>query len=139
MKKTILVFGIAVVALSSCSKDSSTTPDPVVKTKTQLIQQKWIMDKQYVIDFDGVSTLDTTFSYSGSGGDYIEFSTNGKAYTSFLGELDSTTYHIINDDSIKIDDVSFRITTLTETDFDLLSTDTDTDGSYEKVILELKK
>lgn len=136
MKRSYLIAGLLFTTLFvSCKKDDDTTP---AKTKKELIQQKWIVDKQTYIGFDGISDYDST-TYAGTATDYIDFRNNGFVYSSFQGEYDTLSYSIINDDSINIDGDAFRITTLTENNFSIYHYETATDHSFEKVWLDLKK
>lgn len=122
--KKLLLFAmlLATVAMTSCSKSSSSTPTLVGKWK--------------VVNSISISSGYTN-TYTGVSADYVEFKTNGTV-TSFVdGELTTTSYSVSGTNAV-IDDVDYSITTLTTSAATLYHTEGSGSSRYQ-VTINLRK
>jgi len=121
MKRLILLLILGVIFFSGCKK--STTDR--ITTQDQLLG-KWKVAT--ITEEDIVSGLPQTNTYTGQTADYIDFRDDGKVYYNVDANLDTFTYHILND-QLLVQDISdsFSIITLTSTNF----TERHTSGSYK--------
>lgn len=117
MRKSLLITGTAFVLFFVACGDKENTPQPV-KTRQQLIQQKWGLLTDIIREFDNTTShTDTT---TGATGNYADFNTDGHLYYyAGAGDIDTGAYQIINDDSIVVNGSGYTITTLSEGTFKL--------------------
>ena len=122
MKKLLLfAMVLATVAMTSCSKSSS-TPTLVGTWKVVNLVS---------------SSSGYTDTYTGVAADYVEFKTNGTV-TSFVdGELTTTSYSVSGTNAV-IDGVDYTITTLTTSAATLYHTE-GTGSSRFQVTINLRK
>lgn len=139
MKKAFK-FIISIIVLSlfiySCKKKDSTT------AVLQKVQAKWSIVR--IIDHfhdPGSIPADTTDTYTGVNGDYIDFRTDGKAYTNLGGSADTSGYTLSGDTSIIIaSGGNYKIQTLTSNAFTLYGREDDPSSlSYYEETINLKK
>ena len=99
----------------ACKKESITQP----KTTQEKMLGKWNLVSTVTNDFYNGSPHLTTYTWLPS--DYIDFRANGKAYGYNNGSYDTTTYGIIDDSKMWIEDAAYMydIQTLSETDLKL--------------------
>jgi hypothetical protein len=82
---TILISGLA---FSACKKDDKP------QTTLEKLQAKWTLNKQINhFVYLGNQQYDTT----STAGDYIDFRTDGKAYSKVAGTLDTSAYSLLTD------------------------------------------
>ncbi len=131
MKKTVLMIMAGVAVLSACKKSGSNT------TVQQKIVNKWgvesIVNNYY---YSGSTQTNTT---AGASGDYFDFRSNNMVYSKVGASLDTTTYSILNDQSVKIDVDTFQIKTLTDNSFVLYNKTVFSPTSYDETTLSLGK
>lgn len=132
MNKKLLIAGLSILTVfAACSKDDD--PSVPVKTKKEILQSKWLIDRQLF-----VTEPADTFNYTGTATDYADFKADGKVYISYGGEFDTLDYQFNGIDSIYIDGEDWLITNFTETRLSMYSFD-GTATDFEKVWLDLKK
>lgn len=122
------ILGLCLLALVSCQKDS---PEP---TTQQKISGVWKMEKAIDEYYRPVNTLIDTDETTGRDGDAVEFKDNGVVYIySKIDGDDQTTYEILSDNTIKIEDEIYTITKLTATELNLFQDHTEP-GSDERFV-----
>ena len=116
--KKLLLFGFATVLVFTACKKKTEEVVPVVpvKTTTEKIQAVWKVTSLVYNDF--YSNANHPFTQTGIATDYVDFRTNGKVYVQFgnpssASSRDTSSYTIVNDNTIKIDTDNFEIKTLT--------------------------
>lgn len=136
MKKIITSVAVAtllIFCLSACKKSSDTqTP----QTTLQKIQAKWQLENYYENDhYSGADHIKNTV---GTSGDYLDFRSDGKVYTSLFGYKDTVTYSLITDTQLLIDGVSkYDIKTLTTNSFVIYGKDVSgSDFLEEKITMK---
>lgn len=121
------ILGLCLLTLVSCQKDSA-------ETTLQKLSGVWKMEK--VIDeyYRPVNTLIDSDETPGRDGDAVEFKDNGvvHVYSKIEGD-DETTYELLNDNTIKIEDEIYTITKLTSAELNLLQDHTEP-GSDERFV-----
>lgn len=94
MKKLLYFFAVTIgfsILMTSCKKDDETTT-------TQKIQARWNFQKQINYENDmGVIYRDTI---TGSAGDYVEFKTDGKVYSSISGITATSNYEVLGNNKV---------------------------------------
>ncbi len=117
--KLIIITLLISMSFMACKKESTTQP----KTTLEKILGKWKLVTTVTNDFyNGSPHLDTIVWPAG---DYIDFRIDGKAYGYNSGSYDTSTYGIINNSKLWIDDVSYLydIKILTEADLQVYRKD----------------
>lgn len=134
MKKIITLSLIGMVAFTACNKKKTTDITPL--TTAQKVQNKWnlvmVTDNVYTGTTTTLDYIDTLAL--GVAGDYIEFKSDNKAYTSFTGGKDTLPYTILSDNQMTLDGDTFAISTLTTSQFVLTFRDRSTNPWYDNVI-----
>ena len=116
MRKVIFsILGLCLFALVSCQKDD--TPEPTTQAK---LLGKWKIDRIIEEYYKPVNTLIDTEETDGREGDAVEFKSNGVVYVySEIDGDDETTYQLLNDTTIEIEDEIYKIRKLTPTELNL--------------------
>lgn len=116
MKKVIFsILGLCLFTLVSCQKDDS--PEPATQEK---LLGRWKIDRVIEESYKPVNTLVDTEVTPGRDGDAVEFKSNGvvNVYSTIDGD-DETTYEVLNDTTVKIEDEIYKIRKLTPTELNL--------------------
>lgn len=137
--KKVLLFLMSAITLTfifeSCKKKDKITT-------LQKIQAKWAIETLIYHEYDpSASPADFTDTYQGVATDYIDFRTDGKAYSFFDGLADTSTYVLSGDTAIIADfSGTLKIQSLTDHVLKLYSKEDDpsTSGYFEETI-NLKK
>ena len=111
VKKTIYLFLATAAIFTACKKDDTT----VTKTTAQKVLGKWGVVSEVTVSYR--SGVATTYTLPGAATDYADFRTDGKIYFYVENKYDTSTYKIINNQSITIDADSAQIKTLTDNSF----------------------
>ena len=116
MRKVIFsILGLCLFTLVSCQKDD--TPEPTTQGK---LLGKWKIDRIIEEYYKPVNTLLDTEETPGRDGDAVEFKSNGVVYVySEIDGDDETTYEVLNDTTVKIEDEIYKIRKLTPTELNL--------------------
>lgn len=137
MRKVIFsILGLMMLTLVACQSKDTLEP-----TTEQKLAGKWKIER--VIDeyYKPVNTLVDSEETAGREGDAVEFKANGIVYVySEIDGDDETTYQILNDTTVKIEDEVYIIKKLTATQLDLLQdyTEPGTDERYVQRIYFVK-
>ena len=111
VKKTIILFLAGTALFTACKKDDA----PVTKTTAQKVLGKWSINSIVSVEYN--AGVGTPYTVPTTSTDYIDFRTDGKSYSSFESNKDTTTYKVINNQSIVVDTDTAQITTLTDNSF----------------------
>ena len=135
MKRLLFFFlfsAIAVFTFSSCKKED-TSP-----TTSQKVQGTWIFDKVYDHDVQTgfPEYRDTTY---GMTGDYFDFRSDNRIYSSMDGERDTVTYIFIDDSRMIIDGDTATIQVLNDTQFQLFGKAKQSPADYYEYTLFMKR
>ncbi len=130
--KFFLMMGLGITLFVSCKKDD---PTP---TTAQRVQGVWKLDQVIsYYQFGGFpAARDTTF---GLATDYVDFRTDNKVYSFVDGSFDTSTYTILNDNTLILDGDTAAIQTLTATNFNLFLSDYVNASNFSEVTIKLKK
>lgn len=139
--KKLLLFGFATALLFNACKKK--TEDVVPKTTAEKVQGLWKVTSLVSNDFYSNTNHITT--QTGIATDYVDFRVNGKVYTQFgtpnASNRDTSTYTIVNDNTIKLDTDNFEIRVLNDNQFVLYNKDpySTTPVAYDETTLNLYK
>lgn len=116
MRKVIFsILGLCLFTLVSCQKDD--IPEPTTQAK---LLGRWKIDRIIEEYYKPVNTLIDTEETDGREGDAAEFAPNGVVYVySVIDGDDETTYELLDDTTIKIEDEIYKIRKLTTTELNL--------------------
>src|SRR5215211_2346036 len=124
--KTICFFSLSLCILifMSCQRE----PDIQLRQKTtaEKIMGKWMLAKYTEECFKPISTLISSDEYNGTAGDSLIFKSNNQLYT--YSDIDGNfveDYKLLDDNTIRIEFEEWKITRLTETEFNLVSEEID--------------
>jgi hypothetical protein len=133
MKKIVTAFCIASLLIflaSSCKKNDKP------KSTADRIHGLWtIQNVTENYHYSGQDHIDVT---PGGTGDYIDFRTDGNAYSSFSGYRDTASYSIISDSKISIEQDLYDIKSLTDNSFVLYTKD-DMGSEFDELTISLKR
>ncbi len=114
LKKILVVILASASVFASCKKTGTLN-----KTTSQKVLGKWSYVSNITVEYNaGVAT---PYSYPVSAADYIDFRNDGKVYDYSQGTYDTTTYSIVNDSLLKVDNYTLQIKTLTAKTFVIYS------------------
>jgi hypothetical protein len=116
MRKIIYsVVCLCMLGLAACN--SHDDPEP---TTAQKLLGKWKLQKEVDESYQPMNVLINTDETMGEPGDSVVFKNDGNVfvYSPTYGE-DVTTYEILNDTTVKIEDEMYRIRKLTTTELNL--------------------
>ena len=131
IKKTMIFLLAGAAVFTSCKKTETTT-----QTTAQKVLGKWTLVSEVSSEtYQGRTTTDT---YIGVAGDYVDVRTDGKIYYHYDNANDTTTYHVISDNLMKVEWDTSSIKTLTNTSFILYNKQGSSDVTTETT-LTLKK
>lgn len=138
MKKFLTVICVlSILSIASCKKDKK--EEVVEKTTLEKIQAKWGVENITVRLADTSIPLDTTLVIPGKASDYFDFRVDGKVYSMFDGEGDTSTYALSGDSTILYQGFGdYKILVLTENSLKLYSKEEQSPELYEET-LNLKK
>lgn len=109
------ILGLSLFALISCQNDD--VPEP---TTQQKILGAWKLQKAVDEYYQPVNTLIETDEYLGVAGDSVVFKSDNMVYSySPVEGNDETTYQILNDTTIRIEDELYKIRKLSATELNL--------------------
>ncbi len=118
MKRILFLIIITLSSLLfiiSCNKKDKTTP---VVTTIEKLQHKWNFNTE--TDNDYFSGANHVTTLNGNPGDYLDFRTDGKAYSRFQSSDDTVTYSLLGTNKIIIDNLdTLDIQNLTDTNLKL--------------------
>lgn len=135
MKKLIPIALLAVLVVTSC-KDEEPIPDPTPLTTAEKLQNKWNITSVIDYNYKGASTtLVDTDTLDIQVGAYFDFRADNKLYENWDGDLDTSDYQIINDNSISISGDAFKINTLTSTTLKLTYEERTDTPYFDNVVL----
>ena len=133
--KTIYFFGLGccILVLTSCQRE----PDVQLKQKAtaEKIMGKWMLAKYTEECFKPISTLISSDAYNGAAGDSLIFKNNNQLYT--YSDVDGNfveDYKLIDDNTIRIEFEEWKITRLTETEFNLVSEEIDAVADEKNIV-----
>ncbi len=145
MKKLTSTLALAsVLFFASCEKDEvqpKPTTTPAAKTQIELLQDgSWDFESnRFIIKYDGLVVSDETETFPGK----VTFLANNTVIFASADENDTSNYSF-QGQTIVIDDLTFKITTLTESKLVMENEESETDPDDGTVIsftsiLSLKK
>jgi hypothetical protein len=107
MKKLIFsIFSLSLLTLASCQRDD----DPPAPSAAQQILGKWRLQKAIDEYYHPVNTLIDTDEIIGEPGDSVVFKSDNKVYVySPTDGDDVTSYLLLNDTTIRIEDEIYKI------------------------------
>jgi hypothetical protein len=114
----------------------SNPPLPIQAGNSSLKGHKFLLKYQLFESHDNKGTDIDTVSHQG---DYIFFSSHGKAYMNFNGKLDSITYNFPTKQSVGFGDTPFTITNLGNGFYKLYQNEQTATGDYNRVTYLLSK
>jgi hypothetical protein len=124
MKKTfIATLCSCITMLTSCQKDSNPVTEKSTKEK---IYGKWMLVTYNEETYDATNNLICNNNRIGDKSDSLIFKQNGKLYT--YSDTDGShidDYEVLNDQSIRIEMEQWKIVKLTDTEFNLVTEETD--------------
>lgn len=127
------LIGSALFVIESCKKDAVKE-----KTTAEKIQAKWQIDN--IISNDHTGGVDHKTTYTGNPFDYFDLRADGKAYSSFQGTMNTSTYTVLNDSKIIMGGTdTATIQNLTDHIFSLYEKTTISSTDYSEATLNLKK
>lgn len=111
MKKIIAMLCLSALVLASCQKDDAPGPSTAEK-----LLGTWKLQKATDEHYHPINTLESTDEVIGTVGDSVVFKSNGDLYTYSPTEgNDKTTWELLNETTIKIEDEVYEIKDLTTT------------------------
>ena len=124
MKKTfIAMLGTCFTLFISCQGEQLPIKDELVK---QNILGKWMLVKHKEETYSAANTIAYKNERAGDKSDSIIFKPNGKLYTySDIDGSEIIDYEVIDDQTLRVENEHWKIVTLTATQLDLLSEETD--------------
>jgi PBP1b-binding outer membrane lipoprotein LpoB len=132
MKKNLFVTALILTAVffSSCKKDKP-------ETTAHKVQHKWTYVSSVENDHD--ATGDNITTTPGDSGDYIMFNSNGTV-TSFMdNQTDTSTYSVISDTQIAIDNELYTIKILSSNQLVLYVKEITSTTEYSELTINLKR
>lgn len=116
MRKVIFsILCLSLLAMVSCQKDD--IPEP---TTEQKLSGKWKLQRVVEEYYQPINTLIDSEETPGREGDAVEFKANGIVHVySLIDGDDETTYEILNDTTMLIEDEMYKIRKLTSTELNL--------------------
>jgi hypothetical protein len=140
MKKFLISALLFATFFYACKEDDTVIEEPIIAlTTAEKIQHKW--DLVSIIDHNYVGTS-TTLDYKDTivigAGNFMDFRSDNKVYSSMDGDLDTVPYQIVNDQTILFDGDVFTISSLTTTDF-IFKYEERTDDPYFDNIVTLSR
>jgi hypothetical protein len=116
-KRTIVSFlSLSIVAFAACKKDND-------KSTAERLQGKWILQKQVWNNYNNADHKDSS-TYT-TGDNYMIFTSNSQVIYHDPYSIDDTvTFKMLNDQSLLIDQDTFMITKLTDTQLQWYSKET---------------
>jgi predicted nucleotidyltransferase len=133
MRKVIFsILGVTLLALFACqSKD---TPEPSIEQK---LAGRWKIEVIIEEFYKPVNTLVESELTHGRDGDAVEFKPNGVLYVySEIDGDDETTYEILNDTTIRIEDEVYVIKKLVDAEL-VLEQDHTEPGANERFVQKI--
>jgi hypothetical protein len=123
MKKLILLAFAATSILVACKKKS----EDVVKTTAEKVQGLWKVTS--IVSNEYYSNANHPNTQGGIPSDYLDFRADGKVYSQIGNPnspyaRDTSSFSIVNDNTIKVDGLDATIKTLNDNQFILYSKDT---------------
>jgi hypothetical protein len=140
MKKVFVPLWLLLISgifFTACSDEESTDPaDNTPPTTSELIRHNWNIDIILDYNYEGANTqieeIDTI--HVGVAGETIHFKSNNVAVFNFDGDSDSSFYQVINDDLISLEGDTFKIVTLTESEFEMRYEEREFEPWYDNVV-----
>ncbi|HEY0680180.1 MAG TPA: hypothetical protein VGD17_17970 [Chitinophagaceae bacterium] len=122
MRKVVFsIVSLSLFLLCACQADDSPTP-----STSQMILGKWRLQKAIDEYYHPVNVLLETENVDGEIGDSVIFKSNNEVYSYSLAHGEEvTTYEILNDTTIKIEDELYKIRRLTNQELHLYMEETD--------------
>jgi hypothetical protein len=133
MKKTVLVLLAGAALFTACRKSDSTTS----KTTQEKMLGKWsVVSQADSAYYNGA--LHYTM-YTGVSTDYVDFRTDGKVYSNYQNQGDTSTYKVIDDSHFVLNSLDTAlIKTLTDNSFVMYIKST-SGANWDAVSTTLKK
>jgi len=101
------------------------------------LQHKWSVNN--VIFKIKTAQLDTTYTYVGEPQDYFDFRNDGKIYRHLDNQTDTSVYQWISDTELLVEEDTFMISVITNTQLQLRYLDSLGGGSYFQNLYNLTR
>jgi hypothetical protein len=122
MKPFILLVMMGALTLTACKKDN----DAELQATKNKVLGKWQVLRYQEEYYHPVSTLAGTDGYDGQPGDSLVFKSDGTVTTYSNGSADEELpYHLPNANTIMIESETYKISKITDTEFNLYGDETD--------------
>ncbi len=133
MKKLILYTAIITTfVMAACKKN-------VDKPPVGSLQNKWGIVSLNFQEVEGGVTVGS-FNYIGVEADYIDFRNENKVYSIIDGSVNTSAYHILNNNKVMIDVAdTLNLLSLTSTSVKLYNKDYTDVNSYDEITINLKR
>lgn len=136
MKKLIPLALITLLFVSSCKEDDDTVDDPKTETTAEKVQHVWNISSLMDFNYKGSSTtLDYIDTFDIGTNSTVDFRADNKAYVNLEGEMDTSDYSIVNDQTIEFDGDIFTINTLTASEFKVTFAERTDTPYYDNVLI----
>ncbi len=132
MKFTKLFFGLLVTSLffTACNKDDS------IDDIDNKLQNRWAVTDALL--YGRAPINDTIIYYTGTSADYFDFRSNGKVYSNWNGQVDTSDYQVIAGNKIVSEGDTVSIRVLTNSQLQLFTSNT-SNGVIQELTINLKK
>lgn len=118
------------MGIASCQKDNEFPEEEPAGTIADKIQHKWKIN--FIATNSQFAGVNNKVSYNGTPEEYVEFRSDKKMYTYFRSAYDTSSYSVVSNKVISIDNDQATIQELTDNTLILFSRDnTDFFGYFE--------
>lgn len=118
------------MGIASCQKDNEFPEEESAGTVADKIQHKWKVN--FIATTSQFAGVNNQVTYNGTPDEYVDFRRDKKMYTYFRSTYDTSSYSIVSDKVISIDNDQATIKELTDNSLVLFSRDnTDMFGYFE--------